>query len=60
MAAKALLGLLPVGVVERAACDALLDVAENGLMEAKVLLGLGHDRSLQHIFQIVLNDRERR
>lgn len=50
------LGLLPVGLIQRAARDALPDVAENCLVEAEIFLRFGNDRSLQHVLQIVLDN----
>ncbi|CDX14359.1 hypothetical protein MPLB_1400018 [Mesorhizobium sp. ORS 3324] len=53
---EAFFRLLPVGIVQRAARDALLDVAENRLVEGEVLLRFGDDRRLQHVFEIILDD----
>ena len=58
-AIQPLLGLLAVGVGQRAALDAFADLAQHALVKRHVLRGIGDDLGLQQVFQIVLDHRER-
>ena len=54
-----LVGLLLVGLRQRAALYALADLCQHALVKLHVLRGIGDDPGLQQILQIVLDHRER-
>ena len=54
-----LVGLLLVGLVQRAALDALADLRQHALVKLHVLRGIGDDPGLQQILEIVLDHGER-
>ena len=54
-----LVGLLLIGLGQRAALDALADLGQHALVKLHVLSGIGDDPGLQQVLEIVLHHGER-